>query len=93
VWLAIPSKARALRSADIPIRITRFSEASMREGVETIQIDGVFVRVTNVAKTLADCFKYRNKIGLDVALEALHESWNAKRLRMTTCGTLPVFAG
>jgi hypothetical protein len=45
----------------------RFSEAGMTEGVEEHEIDGVPVRITNVARTVADCFKYRNKIGLDVA--------------------------
>ena len=43
-------------------------------------MDGVAVRVTNVAKTVADCFKYRNKIGLDVALEALRGAWRGKRM-------------
>jgi len=43
-------------------------------------VDDVIIRVTGVAKTVADCFKYRNKIGLDVALEALREAWRAKRM-------------
>ncbi len=60
----------------------RFSETSMNAGLETKQIDGIDVRVTNVGKTVADCFKYRNKIGLDVALEALREAWQAKRVTM-----------
>lgn len=46
------------------------------------RVDGVTVRITSVAKTVADCFKYRNKIGLDAALEALHEAWRAKRVGM-----------
>jgi predicted transcriptional regulator of viral defense system len=54
----------------------------MNAGLEVKQIDGIEVRVTNVAKTVADCFKYRNKIGLDVALEALREAWRAKRVTM-----------
>ena len=58
----------------------RFSGAAQAEGVEEHVVDGVTVRVTGVAKTVADCFKYRNKIGLDVALEALREAWNAKRM-------------
>jgi predicted transcriptional regulator of viral defense system len=82
VWIAIPSRARAPRSTGIPVRVMRFSETSMNAGLETKQIDGIDVRVTNVGKTVADCFKYRNKIGLDVALEALREAWQAKRVTM-----------
>jgi len=74
VWLAIPTKARAPRLDYPPLRIVRFSEAGLVEGVEEHEIDGVPVRVTGVARTVADCFKYRNKIGLDVALEALKEA-------------------
>jgi predicted transcriptional regulator of viral defense system len=65
-----------------PLRIVRFSERALTEGIEEQQIDGVPVRVTNLARTVTDCFKYRNKIGLDVALEALRESWKAKRVTM-----------
>ena len=82
VWLAIPNKARAPKMEYPPLRIVRFSGASLTEGIEEHQIDGVTVRVTNVARTVADCFKFRNKIGLDVAMEALQESWRAKRVRM-----------
>ena len=56
-----------------PIRVVRFADAAMRAGVDEYRIDRVPVRITNVAKTIADCFKYRNKVGLDVALEALKE--------------------
>lgn len=82
VWLAIPNKARTPQMDYLPPRIVRFSGAALREGVEEHTVDGVTVRVTSVAKTVADCFKYRNKIGLDVALEALHESWREKRFQM-----------
>lgn len=60
----------------------RFSGSALNEGIEERSIDGVTVRVTNVARTVADCFKFRNKIGLDVALEALQEAWLAKRVGM-----------
>jgi len=73
VWLAIPSKARPPKLDYPPLRVVRFSEAGITEGVEELKIEGVSVRVTNVARTVVDCFKYRNKIGLDVALEALKE--------------------
>lgn len=74
VWLAVPSKARPPKLDYPPLRVVRFSEAGMTEGVEALKIEGVSVRVTNVVRTVADCFKYRNKIGLDVALEALKEA-------------------
>lgn len=82
IWLAIPNKARAPKMDYPPLRIVRFSGAALTEGVEEHLIEGVLVHVTSVAKTVADCFKFRNKIGLDVALEALHEAWNNKRVSM-----------
>ncbi|MGB5468630.1 MAG: AbiEi antitoxin N-terminal domain-containing protein [Sedimenticolaceae bacterium] len=82
VWLAIPNKARAPKMDYPPLRIVRFSGVALTRGVEDHVIDGVPVRVTSVARTVADCFKFRNKIGLDVALEALQEAWRAKRASM-----------
>lgn len=73
IWLAIPNKARAPKLDYPPLRVIRFSGSALTEGIETRQIDGVPIRVYSVAKTVADCFKYRNKLGLDVALEALRE--------------------
>ncbi|HRH79606.1 MAG TPA: AbiEi antitoxin N-terminal domain-containing protein [Thiobacillaceae bacterium] len=80
VWLAIDNKAIVPKLDYPPLRIVRFSGAALTEGVEEHVVDGVAVRVTGVAKTVADCFKYRNKIGLDVALEALREAWREKRM-------------
>jgi len=80
LWLAIANKATAPKLDYPPIRIVRFSGAALTEGVEKHVVDGVTVRVTGVAKTVADCFKYRNKIGLDVAMEALREAWREKRM-------------
>jgi predicted transcriptional regulator of viral defense system len=74
IWLAIPNKARAPRSAHPPLRVVRFSGAALAEGVEQHVIDGVAIRVYSVAKTVADCFKFRNQVGLEAALEALHRS-------------------
>ena len=82
VWLAIPNKARAPKVGYPPLRSVRFSGEALTVGVEDHVIDGVPVRVTSVARTVADCFKFRNKIGLDVALEALQEAWRAKRVSM-----------
>ena len=79
VWLAIDNKARAPSLEYLPLRLMRFSGPALTEGVETCTIDDVPVRITSVAKTVADCFKFRNKIGLDVALEALRDAWYGKR--------------
>ena len=61
-----------------PLRVFRFSGRAWTEGVTTYPIDDVAVRITNPEKSIADAFKYRNKIGLDVALEALKE-YRARR--------------
>jgi len=82
VWLAL---GRAMRKPKInhqPIRIVRFSGAALGMGVDKHVIEGVTVHVYNPAKTVADCFKYRHKIGLDVALEALREGWRERRFTM-----------
>lgn len=79
VWLAIPNKAHPPRMNYPVLRVVRFSGRALSEGVETHAVDGVEIRVYSVAKSVADCFKYRNKIGLDVALEALRECRREKR--------------
>lgn len=79
VWIAIGNKDHPPRLDYPPLRTVRFSDASLTAGVETRRIDGAEVHVTCVAKTVADCFKFRNKIGLDVALEALREARRAKK--------------
>lgn len=71
VWVAVDPKVRKPQIRDLPIRVVRFSERARMFGVEHHEIEGVMVRITSPAKTVADCFKYRNKIGLDVAVEAL----------------------
>lgn len=81
IWLAIDVKAYRPKT-DLPVRIVRFSGQALAEGVEVHKVDGVPVRVYNPAKTVADCFKYRNKIGLDVALEALKECRHGNRCSM-----------
>jgi predicted transcriptional regulator of viral defense system len=73
VWLAIGRKDRLPRVDHPPLRIVRFSGAALSEGIEEHEAQGVPLRVYNPAKTVADCFKYRNKIGLDVAIEALRD--------------------
>jgi len=73
VWLAISGKARRPRIEYPPLRLVRFSGASLQAGVEEHVVEGATVRVFSAAKTVADCFKYRSKIGLDVAIEALRD--------------------
>ena len=71
VWIALPKGARTPALASL--RIVRLSGPSLTVGIDTHQLEGVTVRVYSAAKTVADCFKFRNKIGLDVAIEALKD--------------------
>lgn len=71
VWLAVPRDSEPPRVDYPPIRVFRFANQAFAAGVETRDMDGTKVRVYSREKTLADCFKYRNKIGLDTAVEAL----------------------
>jgi predicted transcriptional regulator of viral defense system len=73
VWLAVDRDARAPRAQDLPLRVIRVSGPAFRAGIETHRINGVRVRVYDDAKTVVDCFKFRNKVGLDVAIEALRD--------------------
>jgi predicted transcriptional regulator of viral defense system len=79
VWVALDRRAARPRVAYPPMRIMRFSGKALTEGIDNYDVEGVRVRVYNPAKTVADCFKYRNKVGLDVALEALREVLRAHR--------------
>ena len=82
VWIAVDNKARAPRMPYPPLHVARFSGPALTEGVELHNLERVPVKITSVPKTIADCFKYRYKIGLDVAMEALKEAWSAKRVSM-----------
>jgi len=73
VWIALPEKARKPRLDYPRLRVARFSGAALTEGIETHRLEGVELRVYSAAKTVADCFKYRNKVGIDVAVEALRD--------------------
>ena len=69
--MAVPRASR-LPSLDYPpVRAHRFSKASFAVGIETHRIDGAAVKVYDKDKTVVDCFKFRNRIGMDVVLEAL----------------------
>ena len=80
VYLAV-SRGRyaGLRLRTPPVKIYRFDAATFDQGIETHRIDGVTVRIFGVARTLVDCFKYRNKLGLDIAIEALRFARERKR--------------
>lgn len=78
VWMAVDRKARLPVAHTTPMQIVRFSGKALTEGIQ--EINGPFpMRVYSPAKCVADCFKYRNKIGIDVAVEALKEGWRARR--------------
>ena len=77
--MAIPNKAWRPRSDSPRLNLVHFSGKALTEGIEEHKIAGTALRVYNPAKTIADCFKYRNKIGLDIALEALRDYWRQRR--------------
>lgn len=79
VWVAIHPKDWKPRVHDLPLQIVRFSGEAFTAGVEHHEVDGVRVPIYSVAKTVADCFKYRHKIGLDLAIEALRDCWEQRR--------------
>lgn len=82
VWIAIDVKARAPKITYPPVRIVRFSGDALRFGIQERRIHGEIVHVYSPAKTIADCFKFRHKIGTDVALEALREGFRQKKATM-----------
>lgn len=73
VWMAIGHKSWRPRALDVPLRVVHMSGPQLTAGVEVHEIEGVAVRVFGPAKTVVDCFRYRNRIGLDVAVEALRD--------------------
>lgn len=79
VWMALDRRAARPRLGYPPLRIMRFSGKALMEGVEEHGIEGVQVGIYSAAKTVADCFKYRNKIGLDIAMEALRDCREQKK--------------
>jgi hypothetical protein len=80
--MAIDVKAWRPRVKYPPMRIVRFSGPALTHGVMVVQAGHATLRVYNPAKTVADCFKYRHKIGLEVAVEALREGWRAKKFSL-----------
>jgi len=79
IWIAMDRRAARPRVTYPNIKVVRFSAKSLTEGIEEHDVAGVPVRIYSPAKTVADCFKYRNKIGLDVAIEALRETVRGRK--------------
>jgi predicted transcriptional regulator of viral defense system len=79
IWIALRKGARRPALTSPSLRIVRLSGPSLTEGTENHQVEGVPIRVYSAAKTVADCFKFRNKIGLDVAIEALKDCLRQKK--------------
>jgi predicted transcriptional regulator of viral defense system len=82
VWLAIPRGSNLPRIGKRSLRFCKFSKDSHAFGVQAHKVRGGTVRVFSPAKTVADCFKYRNKYGLDVAIEALRDGWRDRKFTM-----------
>jgi predicted transcriptional regulator of viral defense system len=80
VWMAVERTGWRPKFDYPPIRFVRWTARAFDEGIETHSIEGVSVRITNPARTVVDCFRYRNKIGIDVALEGLREALRARRV-------------
>lgn len=82
VWLAVDRNAAVPRIRSIQNRIFRMSGEMFSAGIEEHQVEGGTIRLYSPAKTVADCFKYRNKVGLDVAMEALKDAWRKRLITM-----------
>ena len=79
VWIAIPHGARTPRLPELPVRVVRFSGASLRYGVVDTAFEGVPARITNPARTVVDCFRLSHLVGIDVAIEAMRDAlWDRK---------------
>ena len=89
VWIAMPQGSHTPKIDYPPVKMVQFTGEAFSQGVEVIQADRVALRVYGVAKTVADCFKHRNKIGLNVAIEALRDALAQKK---TTANDLWRFA-
>jgi predicted transcriptional regulator of viral defense system len=79
IWIALRKGSRKPALTSPSLRIVRLSGPSLTEGAENHEVEGVPIRVYSAAKTVADCFKFRNKVGLDVAIEALKDCLRQKK--------------
>lgn len=82
VWMAIGESQWKPKIEYPAMQFVRFSGTALEYGIERHEIEGIAVQIYSPAKTVADCFKYRNKIGLDVAIEALRECWRQRKANM-----------
>jgi len=82
VWIAVPRGTRVPRLSHPPLKAVRLSPSMFSQGIERHRLEGHDVRVYSLARTVADCFRFRSAIGLDVALEALKEAWRSGRLNL-----------
>ena len=90
VDIALPSHAQVPKAAGVPLRVFWYPPIAFEAGVETVNVDRVPIRIYSPEKTIADCFKYRNKIGIDVAIEALRNY--RERIRRLPVNTLMEYA-
>ena len=95
IWLAIERGAWSPKLDYPPVRIVHFSEAPFKFGIETHSMDGGKLRVYSPAKTVADCFKFRSKIGMETAIQALRSAYREKSsaITWTSSGALPRCVG
>ena len=82
VWIALPEATQTPALDNPALRIARLRGAAYTEGIETVVEHGSTLRIYGVAKTITDCFKFRHKVGLDVALEALKDAWQRRKLNI-----------
>lgn len=82
VWIAIPRFVRYPQAVPSRTRVFRFARTVYEAGIEAHDLDGVFVKVYSPAKTIADCFYYQKKVGLDVCIEALRDAWRQRKVTM-----------
>jgi len=82
VWIALPEGMQTPVLGYPPLRVTRLRGEAYSGGIQTVTELGVSMRVYSAAKTVTDCFKFRHKIGLDVALEALQDAWHERKVTM-----------
>ncbi len=82
VWIALPAGSQTPALSDPILRIARLRGTAYSDGIQRVTDHGAPIRVYSVAKTVTDCFKFRNKIGLDVALEALKDAWRSRKVTM-----------
>lgn len=81
-WVAISNKAAVPRVPFPTLEIVRMSDETLHVGIQEVLVDGVSVRVTSRARSVADCFKFRSRVGLDVAIEALRMAWEGRAATM-----------